>query len=447
MADADLMDLRTRIAAAQARQEMELTEKGEIPILPLVEWLGEEDRGRLWEIVRRLRRDHASAANRFPEDALPALVVDLLMDRADDPELIDLAQEIDTLAASQGPWLVATPIANIELDRAVIQVGTDAVLLRAVVGREWLTDRSAVGDDDSSLAVHKLLGDRISPVTQWTHGEDTPLDTRRGATLLSVEEGVPGLALPRARARAQYAIAVWTVLSPADQFQLSPDLGTWVPQPSIHWQQRYKLKEEDAWIPKQLTHGGGAFHYTPYPAPSDEVLKLPFDAFANLEKRCAQALLSASQNLAHAMRRSRHELSAQLRNTMACLEVLCEKEGEQFAAEARWEAVAARFDVWSELAHRGYTEADIANLQLRVKRGRNIATHGSDSALLDLGYPESAQRKVAKNKYAPGTDFAYAALAADLVPLRFALGFVIDKLFEVVRTSNWDDATFEAQFN
>lgn len=132
---------------------------------------------------------------------------------------------------------------------------------------------------------------------------------------------------------------------------------------------------------------------------------------------------------------------------MACLEVLCEKEGVLYAADDRWDAVAARFDVWSELAGRGYDASDIEDLQVRIKRARNIATHGSDAALLDLGYPEQAQRKVGKNAFAPGTDFAYSVLAADLVPLRFALGFVIERLFTVARGSNWDDAAFEAQFN
>lgn len=47
---------------------------------------------------------------------------------------------------------------------------------------------------------------------------------------------------------------------------------------------------------------------------------------------------------------------------------------------------------------------------------------------------------VGKNAFAPGTDFAYSAPAADLVPLRFALGFVIERLFTIARESNWDDA-------
>jgi hypothetical protein len=446
MADADLTFIDGQIRAAQARQEKELQEAGSISILPLIDWLSDDDVPRVWEVVRRLRRDHVATTNRFSEDALPGLVVDLLAERDDILELSDLADQLDALAAAEGPWLIATPIANIAMDRAVISLGPNSVLQQAVAGQEWLGDRSAASGDTSGFEVHDLLGDRLPQVTQWAAGEAGPLDTRRGATLLTVEDGVPALALPRARARAQYAIAVWTILSPPEAFETWPDLGTWVPQPYIHWQQRFKVKEDDAWIAKQPTRGSNVTQYSPYPTPVDDVLHAPFEAFANLDKRCAQALLSASLTLAHAMRRSRHELSAQLRNTMACLEVLCEKENEISAAQARWEAVAGRFDVWSELSHRNYSDDDIAKLQLRIKRGRNIATHGADAALLDLGYPESAQRKVGRDKFAPGTDFAYSALAADLVPLRFALGFVITKLFDVARASGWDDATFEAQF-
>jgi hypothetical protein len=55
-------------------------------------------------------------------------------------------------------------------------------------------------------------------------------------------------------------------------------------------------------------------------------------------------------------------------------------------------------------------------------------------------------RQVAKGKFAPGTHFAVSALAADLAPLRFALGHVLRAMFSVVRKSGWDDNVFEAQF-
>jgi hypothetical protein len=446
MSQADLPELHRRIQGGAARREKQLADQGSIPILPRSEWLTDDDWLRVWEVLRELRREHIDVTVKFPEDTLAGLVVDIVAGVDDPPTLADLAQELDALAATEGPWLISTPIANIRLSEPVIAVAPEAVLWHAILGPQWLEDRDAASGDTSASEVHKLLGDRISQVTEWTAFDGHPIDTRRGATLLTVEEGVASLALPRARSRAQYAIAVWSLLSPPDDFEILPDLGIWVPQPHIHWSQRFKHKEDDAWIAREQVRGGTASHYAPYTAPGVGVLSAPFEAFAHLDRRCAQAMLSAALNLFNAMRRSRSELSSQLRNTMATLEVLCEKEGEMGAAEGRWSNVAARFDVWKELANRGYTQDDLEELQQRLKYARNIATHGADAALLDLGYPEQAQRQVAKTKILPGTDFAYSILAADLVPLRFALRFVLRELFQVVRDSGWDDSVFEAQF-
>jgi hypothetical protein len=373
-------------------------------------------------------------------------VLDVLGRAETAPTLAELAGDLDALASAEGPWLVSTPLANIRLNEPVIEVAEEAVLWQSTLGREWLEDRTAASGDTTAFDVHKLLGDRISQPTEWTAFDGVPVDTRRGAALLTVEDGVAGLALPRARSRAQYAIAVWTILSPPNDYELLPDLGIWVPQPHIHWLQRFKQKEDEAWIAKERVRGGSITHWAPYTAPDRDVLRAPFEAFAHLDHRCAQALLSAALNLFNARRRSRSELSAQLRNTMAALEVLCEKEGELGAAEGRWGKVSARFDVWTELEKRGYSTDDIDQLQKRLKYARNIATHGSDAALLDLGYPEQAQRQVSKSDVLPGTDFAFSILAADLAPLRFALGSVMRSLFKVARESGWDDDDFEAQF-
>jgi hypothetical protein len=446
MSSFDLGDLKNRVEAAADRSEEQLKREGSIPILPRPEWLRDDDWLVVWQAVRELRRAHIDAAILFPEETLAGLVIDVVAETDPAPTIDELADKLRQLAAAEGPWLVATPIANIRLSEPVIAVAPDAVLWQAIPGKDWLTDRDAARGDTSAFDVFKLLGDRISQVTEWTGYDSQPLDTRRGATLLTVEEGVAGLALPRARSRTQYAIAAWAILSPPDDDELLPDLGVWIPQPHIHARQRYKHKEDGHWINKERVRGGGSIHYAPYSAPGADVLAAPFEAFAHLDRRCAQALLGAALNLFNAFRRSRSEVSAQLRNVMASLEVLCEEQGKLWAAEARWEKIADRFDVWSEIEKIGYDKAEIPDLQQRLKRARNIATHGSDAALLDLGYPEQAQRQVSKTDFAPGTDFAFAILAADLAPLRFALRYVIRELFAICRTSNWDDATFEAQF-
>lgn len=449
MSDVDLQTLRAEIAKAKERERETLIAKGRIPILPTSEWLADGARTLRWSIVRRLRSEHAEAATAFPESHLGDLVLDVIESEDDVVSLGALAGKLLDLARAEGPWLVATPIANIRLTDAVVELGPQTVLRRTYQGREWLTDRFATTDEDvaADCRVRAILGERLATDTQWVQFEDVPVDTTRGATLLWVHDGVPSVALARARARAEYAIAVWSLVAPPSRFEVVPDLGLWVPQPTIYWLQRYKQKTNGSGIGSESVRGGGVRRYAPYTAPDPDVLKLPFEAFERLDRRCVQALLSASLSLHYGMRRSGNELSAQLRNTLASLENLCEKEGDLWAADGRWDTISNRLGVWAKVTDEfAYTTDDITEVQKRVKAARNIATHGADAALLDLGYPSAAQRKVSESLFRPGTDFAYTALAADLEPLRYALGEVIASLWQTMRASDWDDTVFEQQF-
>jgi len=290
------------------------------PILPLTEYLAEEDWRRVWEVVRAIRREHAALFARFPEVTLAGLVVDELAGADEATTLDRLAARLRELADSEGPWLVSTPLAQITLPEPAIKLADDAVLWRAELGTEWMEERFAGSEDNSEFDLHRMLGDRISRPTRWVKfSDDSRVDTRRGATLLTVEEGVIGLALPRARARAQYAVAVWSALSPPEERQLLPELGIWVPQPHLQWRQRYKLREHDAWIARERTRGGGIYHWGDYPAPESDLLRIPFEAMAALDHHCAQALLSASLALLQSSRASRSPLSEQLRNLHAAI--------------------------------------------------------------------------------------------------------------------------------
>lgn len=96
---------------------------------------------------------------------------------------------------------------------------------------------------------------------------------------------------------------------------------------------------------------------------------------------------------------------------------------------------------------RGYDPQDALDVQERLKNARNIATHGADAALIDLGYPEAERRKMqGKNRYALGQDLAIAAVQADLMPLVYAVGHVVKELLVLMSGNNWDDTLFEAQF-
>jgi hypothetical protein len=84
--------------------------------------------------------------------------------------------------------------------------------------------------------------------------------------------------------------------------------------------------------------------------------------------------------------------------------------------------------------------------QDRLRLARNIATHGADAVLLDVGYPPTATRHMRRGPPAEGKHLAYPALCADLSPLVFAVRFVLRELFKTMRDATWDDAAFEKQF-
>src|SRR5918999_4538652 len=443
--DAAVRALKARLDELAAARQARLEAGEAVPGIELVDPLRtDEDWDLLWPLVRALRREHPLVAVKFPENALASAVLDLVAESDAEPTIADLAKALDELAAKEGPWLVSTPLANIELAEPMMKLSDDAALVSALRGTDWLDNRWG-GHGHDRLELQKLLGDYLEQVTEWAELDGRRFNTGRGASLLTVEEGSAALATARARAKAQYALSVWAVLSPPERNQLLPDVGNWIPQPSVHWAQRHKHREDDVWPHRERERGGALRVWAPYPAPSADLLSVPFEAMAVRERRSAQALLSSSLALVQGGRRSRIQLSEEIRATIAAIELLCEREPLARDAFTRWAMVAQRLGVWEKAGVRGYGPGDITDLQQRLKFARNVAAHGADAVLLDLGYPEDSLRRVTRKQDAPGTDFAFTALAADLDPLRSAVRHVLRELFALMRATGWDDAEFEAQ--
>ena len=192
-------------------------------------------------------------------------------------------------------------------------------------------------------------------------------DTTRTAALLTVEQGVPPLAFARARARAQYAIAMWTVLAPPEGRKVLPDLGMWVPQPLVHCPQRHRsLIPLEGGAPQPSEEGGGYNDFGMFVLPAEDELRLPFEAMAHTDRRGAQAVLSASFQLMAGGRASRLQPSERARALMAAVESLGEqpsgknarprfvrlmqRHGTDHAMEARgWgpDEIRRRWSAWS----------------------------------------------------------------------------------------------------
>jgi hypothetical protein len=268
----------------------------------------------------------------------------------------------------------------------------------------------------------------------------------RGAAILSVEEGSLALARAHATAKAQYAMAVWVVLQPPGEWHLLPELGSWGPQPHIQTRQ-----PDEKLSPGRSPSGGGSSagmirEWSPYTAPTDDLLRVPFEAMAVRERRCAQSLLSSSLALFQASRGTRHQLSERLRYLGVAIEALAEKPQGAGGAFPRWQRVAERHGVWDQLAKLGYSKGDISAIQGRLKTARDVATHGADAVLIDLGYPVGATRPLTGQRTAAGEDLAFSSLHADLSPLIYAVRWVLQMLFEITRAAGWDNNAFEAEF-
>ena len=243
----------------------------------------------------------------------------------------------------------------------------------------------------AGFEVFDHLGDRLTPTVRVIRfGDTTEVDTKGIVSLFVVEQGSRQMAVQQARAKAHYAVATWSVLAPPERWHLLPDASGWFPQPYIHQQLEHKLLEPLKWIGNERRRGGEIREWAPYELPDDLLLAAPFEAFAKLDRRSAQALLTATSALyAASCAGSRSQLSAQVSENAgdAEIECLCEPAAgaKTGSARKRWERLSRRLDIWKRVAEaRAYTPQTIAELQRRLINARNIGTHGADAALLDL---------------------------------------------------------------
>jgi hypothetical protein len=443
----DLGPLKAAVDRAKAEADEPPPPGGSKPIFPVEAYLSDDDLTLLWECVRGIRRNHPRAFNLFPENLLASAIVSLLGEAKSAPSLDELAGQLEVHAKEEGPWLVSTPLANIIVPADVIRLHDDALVHVAVLERDRQPWDTTEADAKAEFAAFEALKDRLPRPMRWLQLSTEPasIDTRRGAALLTLETGTAPLAITRARSKAAYALAVWAILHPPGDFEVLPDLGIWVPQPYVRTGQRYKIREEGAWAKRARTQGGAIQVLSEYTAPEPDVLSLPFEALAQLpESRSAQALLSASLALFQASRGSRFLMSERIRYIQVAVETLCEEAPAASYDRDRWQRVKSRHGA-SDAYVRGYSDADIADLETRLQQARNVATHGADAVLLDLGFPDDLEREMRGGAVA-GEKFGLAGLGADLSPLTGAVRNVLASLLRHMRDNDWDDEEFDRQF-
>jgi hypothetical protein len=335
---------------------------------------------------------------------------------------------------------VLTPLANLEPGQDYLEV-TSEVALIPTPAEDWKPG-------EFREAARAQFGDWLYPSPRMAEKDGHPFDTRNAAALLSLEEGTPPIATERARLRARYAIAAWSVLKPPLLEEIMPDTGTWLPQPWINQAQAHKpLELGPARTPAQHDW----LEYRSYRLPAEvEQIRLPFQALELVEQsRPAQALLTASWSLAQAGRASRLSLSDRLMKLYAAVAALCDpRRGRVRGAEIleRWDRMSERVGTWTEIAGTRYSGLDQRLANVRLKTARDIATHGADAVLLDLGYPQGAKKLIDGRRTPEGSALALTALSTDLSALLHAARHATRSLWLEMGSCDWDEPTFEARF-
>jgi hypothetical protein len=402
--------------------------------------LGEDGWSLLWKVVRAVRECDAHTFVKFSELSLALRIADELESDAD-LDLDSLIAKLVAAGSEFGPRVVSTPICNVVMEASAVRLAEDVVLWRAFAdGDAEPTDEDVV----ANLNLPKWLGARMARPLRTVDLPQKPFDTGRTAALLTIEQGVPALALARARARTQYAIAMWTVLSPPEGWKVLPDVGVWAPQPTVHAAQRHRALRDPEDPSVGFTEEGAGFRsFGMFILPGEEDLRLPFEAMAHVESRGAQAVLSASLHLMAAGRASRLLPSERVRAVMAAIESLGETASGK-GARRRFLRLAAHHGT-DAVEARGWTAVRVREAVERMRKARNIATHGSDAVLLDLGYPSDAARKMVYETVA-GTELAAGGIQSDLPVLVHVVGRTLERTIRQLARDGWEDDAFMSYF-
>jgi hypothetical protein len=458
-ANDDLAALTSRIRAIQAAERAPLRPGESRPIRPISESFTDEDWMVLTRLARALGREHRATLNRFlGEIGLASMIVGVIAGEEtlgptsavqEEPEtLADLAARIDE-RASPDVWLVAVPLANLVLPEPLIELDERCFLIRVDTSLEperWMDA------DDPEFELERRLGDRLNVRPRWLRSSlhPHPLDTRIGAAAVMVVENTEAVAVQVAHARAAYIVAAWTLAEPPPRWRLWPVASVWTPQPFVRFSTPIKpyaghSRSDQARRPRI----GSIRQYREYELGENvELLRRPLRAIgAAGQRHSARALLSATWAWQHAARDATGlETTDLMLYAFTALAALCEdprtrRDSRMFR---RWETLQRNVPGLLENAHgAGLQQEAIDHARQMLHDVRNLAAHGSDAALINLGYPAEETRSFRRHDV-PGTELALASLHAALRPSLWLLREALLHCWAVADKGDFDDEAFEA---
>jgi hypothetical protein len=431
----------SRAVALQRRADGVLRE-----ILPLTEYLDAAGEKAVWRVVATLREKDTALYNRFVgERFLRDVIVDIVVDHGGPIDFPELVIELARRADGAHDWLIAVPLANLLPPRGYVLIEQGAVALgMSVQEPDW--DRNEDRPVDR-LQMFRDLGDSLDAGIRWDQGDGTrgPLDTRMTAKLFFVQSGTETAAWSVAMTRTRLALALWCLLHRPTWREMWPTLGDWVPRPCVQYEIHRKLFQPGRWPSDGVARGRSQVEFGLYELPDDvatiatpfEVMRLAPDRFS------ARAAASAAWSLYLAERQPNDlELTDELVHLRAAIEAICDTgDGTAASADVRWARITERWGVWREM-RAFYGQGELEDAKHLARDLRNIAQHGSDDVLVNLGYPPKRIRSLAGDRKLTGEQLGLARAAATVPVLRQAVRDVATRLVAEGRANGWDDEWF-----
>ena len=347
-------------------------------------------------------------------------------------------------AVAKQCWVIASPLANLMPPAKLEALGEDLALVPASPQHgDWFQIREEVNLHFGST-FHELDG-------RVVHESDRqPVDTRRGAWLVSRESGSLDIGKERAMVRARLVLATWTLLKPPETeiyMSLWPVASEWLPAPHFHVMQRSvdvagNERERSATV---LYDKDELALYRP---PEGELRQAPIAAIERAAShRPAVRLLGAAWSLYLAARpQTDLQWIDRLMLVQRARNQICEVSGERRSWQKRWEALSENLAIGEELAARGFDQQSIEALSSRGWDLRNISAHSADAVLISLGYPPERQQSLRGKPPIPGSELAPLHIREGIEAPFMAARFAATQLWTMMMECEFDDTRWEELF-
>jgi hypothetical protein len=283
-----------------------------------------------------------------------------------------------------------------------------------------------------------------------TDSDGQPVDTRRGAWLVSRENGSLDVGKERAMVRARLVLATWTLLNPPETeiyMALWPVTSEWLPQVHLHVMQRSvdvagNERERSATV---LYDEDELALYRP---PEGDLRRAPIAAIDRAAThRPAVRLLAAAWSL-YLAARPQNDLQwiDRLMLVQRARNQICEVSGGRGSWQKRWEALSENLSIAEELVTRGFDQHSIDAVSARAWDLRNISAHSADAVLISLGFPPERQQPLRHNSPIPGSELAPLHIREGTEAPFTAARFAATRLWILMMECEFDEASWEELF-